>query len=347
MHNKAFVADNSAALIGGRNIGDEYFDDRHSLNFVDLDLLTVGPVVGDITKSFNDYWDSRWATAIENLSKTRVLKKQLTTIRRKLKDKWHRAKNTQYFHSIQQSDLTNKIINKQIPFIWAKANFFYDRPEKISKDTPEKTMHFGPDIMPYFERAKKELLIASPYFVPGITGLQWLINKQQENIKINILTNSLAATDVIAVHAGYKKYRKKLVEAGINLFELKTSAKHLHSKIKKLIKGSSNASLHAKYMVVDEQYVFIGSANIDPRSKVLNTEIGIMVESKELAEQTTELFNRTISLENSYQLLIDNRLTWLTEENGKKIQYYQEPKASILRKIGVFFLSLLPFESLL
>jgi len=350
MHNKIFVADNSAAIIGGRNIGDEYFDARHSLNFVDLDLLTIGPIVRDITNSFNDYWNSHWSTPIEKLSKTRVVKTQLKTIRNKLEDRWHQARNTEYFHSLQHSDFTKKIIDKQIPFIWADAKLFYDRPEKLSEKNPEKLIHFGPKIMPYFEQAKNELLIASPYFVPGITGLQWLKNKKHKGLQIKILTNSLASTDVIAVHAGYKKYRKQLIKTGIYLFELKTTAQHLREKTKKLIKGISNSSLHAKYMVVDQQYVFIGSANIDPRSKALNTEIGIMVDSKELAEQTRKLFSNTTSLENSHKVEIDHStdsLVWLTNENGKESRYFKEPNASLLRKLGVFLISLLPIESLL
>jgi len=360
MHNKAFIADSAAAIIGGRNIGDEYFDARHSLNFVDLDLLTTGPIVSDINKSFNDYWNSYWANPVEDLSKTRVIKKHLTTIRNKLKDKWFRAKNTKYFQSLQQADLTKKIINKQIPFIWANAELFYDHPNKVNKNAPEKITHFGPQIMPYFDRAKEELLIATPYLVPGNTGLQWMINKQKAGVKIKILTNSLAATDVIAVHAGYRKYRKSMVKSSISLFELKPTAQHLRSKTRKLIEGSSNASLHAKYMVVDRQYIFIGSANLDPRSRNLNTEIGIFVNSKELAQQTAEIFERTTSLENSYQVLLkqqpknNNRcystgedLLWLTQEDGKPTRYYQEPKASFIRKLGVYIMGLLPIESLL
>ena len=268
-------------------------------------------------------------------------------MRSQLRDKWNQAKNTEYFHSLQQADLTRKIINKQIPFIWASARLFYDRPEKLNKSTEETKIHFNTQIRPYLEFAKHELLIASPYFVPGHTGLQWFKNKQQQGTQITILTNSLAATDVIAVHAGYKKYRGDLVKAGIKLFELKPTAQFLHSKAKQLIEGASSASLHAKYMVIDQQYVFIGSANIDPRSRVLNTEVGIMVDSKELAQQTSELFHKATSLENSYQLLMDNRLTWLTAENANQVRYFQEPKASFLRKSGVFILSLLPFESLL
>jgi putative cardiolipin synthase len=350
MHNKLFVADNSAAIVGGRNIGDEYFDARKNLNFVDLDLLTVGPIIDDITKSFNDYWESHWATTIESLNKTTVVKKQLYSIRHRLKDKWHRAKNTEYFKSLQQSDLTKKIINKQIPFIWASAKLFYDLPEKLSADTTNKTEHFGPDVMSYFESAKKELLITTPYLVPGNSGTSWLKNKKSQGVKVKILTNSLAATDVIAVHAGYAKYREQLIKSGIHLFELKPTAQHFREKTKAFMKGMSNSSLHAKYMVIDEQYVFIGSANIDPRSKNLNTEIGIMVDSKELAGLTRELFNKTASVENSYQISINdsnNKLSWLTDENGKETIYATEPNATFLRRLAVFFLSLLPLESLL
>lgn len=350
MHNKLFVADNSVAIIGGRNIGDEYFDARKNLNFVDLDLLTTGPIIDDITKSFNDYWESRWASTIESLNKTTVVKKQLYSIRRRLKDKWHRAKNTEYFKSLQQSGLTKKIIGNQIPFIWASARLFYDLPEKLSADTTDETVHFGPDVMPYFEDAKKELLITTPYLVPGTTGTDWLRNKKAHGINVKILTNSLAATDVIAVHAGYAKYREKLIRSGINLFELKPSAQHFREKTRAFMKGMSNSSLHAKYMVIDKRYAFIGSANIDPRSKNLNTEIGIMVDSKELAELTRELFDKTSSLENSYQISINdsnNKLSWLTDENGKIKNYTSEPNATFPRRLAVFFLSLLPLESLL
>lgn len=350
MHNKAFIADNTSAIIGGRNIGDEYFDARNNLDFVDLDLLTVGPIVTEVTKSFNDYWESDWATPIEQLSKTRVVHKQLMRLRSKLKDKWHRAKNTEYFESLRNADFTQKIINKQIDFIWAEASLFYDRPEKISNNSIGKTSHIGPQVIPYFERANREILMATPYFVPGNKGTRWLKNKKGQGVDIKVLTNSLAATDVIAVHAGYKRYRKRLLTSAIDLFELKPTARPSLSKTKKFLHGSRQASLHAKYMVVDQQFVFVGSANIDPRSQLLNTEIGIMVNSQELAKQTIELFDRSTSLDNSYHLQLDkksSRLDWLTSDNGYEIHYSHEPRTSLLKRLAVFILGLLPIESLL
>lgn len=350
MHNKAFIADNASAIIGGRNIGDEYFDARNSLNFVDLDLLTIGPIVNDITKSFNDYWQSHWATPIEDLSKTKVMKKHLMTMRNTLTDRWHQVKNTEYFQALKHADFTQKIINKQIDFVWAEASLFYDRPEKICNDPTEQTKHIGPQVMPFLEQSREELIIATPYFVPGNKGVEWLQNKKTQGTYIKILTNSLAATDVIAVHAGYKKYRKELVATDIDLYELKPTAKTHLSKTDKFIEKSKHASLHAKYMIVDRRTVFIGSANIDPRSKNLNTEIGIMVESNELASQAIDLFEKSTSTENSYKLQLDarnNKLVWLTNEDGAEIRYLHEPKASLLRKIGVYLMSLLPIESLL
>ncbi|MBE9564512.1 MAG: hypothetical protein IMF17_04635, partial [Proteobacteria bacterium] len=349
MHNKVFITDNSSAIIGGRNIGDEYFDDRNNLNFVDLDLLTVGPIVNDISTSFNEYWDSPWAQPIEELSKTTIVKKQITTFRSKLRDKWHRAKNTLHFEAIQQSDFTKKIINKKIPFVWAEAELFYDKPEKLTTSTrAELNKNFAPQVMPFFEQAKKEVLIASPYFVPGSIGLNWLINMKQQGAEIKILTNSLSATDVIAVHAGYKKYRSILIKQKINIFELKSSAHGLFLKTRRIITGKSKTSLHAKYMSIDQQFVFIGSANIDPRSNSLNTEIGIMINSKELALQTAALFTRATSIENSYQLSINNKdLIWRTKDGEKEVSYVREPNTSIFRRLITFLLGLLPIESLL
>lgn len=350
MHNKAFIVDNTHAIIGGRNIGDEYFDARQERNFVDLDILITGDIVNNIKESFEDYWCSQWATPVEQLSKIKVIAQQLITIRNTLKDRWLHAKNTQYFLSLKQSELTTKILTSDIPYIQASAKLFYDCPEKILSDTNNQLIHFSPDIMSYFETTNNELLITTPYFVPGVKGLDWLIKKQKENTRIKVLTNSLSTTDVIAVHAGYKKYREKLIKAGIDLFELKANTPGFREKTKRFIKGFSSSSLHAKYMVVDQHYVFIGSANVDPRSNNLNTEIGIMIDSESLANQTKKLFEKTTDLNNSYQLslnAINNKINWHTIEGKKETNSTSEPNASTRRRFMVFIISLLPIESLL
>jgi putative cardiolipin synthase len=313
-------------------------------------MLSIGPIVNDISISFNDYWNSPWATAIDDINKTVVVKKQLTHIRKNLRDRWHKARNTDYFQALKQAEFTQAVISNEVPFVWAKATLFYDRPDKLVTQRPQQTIHFGPRIMPYFEQATKELLFASPYFVPGSFGAHWFAKKRKQGVKIKILTNSLAATDVAAVHAGYKKYRKLLLKDKIELFELKPSARSFLSKFKKISADRVHASLHAKYMVLDQRYIFVGSANLDPRSGNLNTEIGIMVESTELAEQTSRLFERSTTLENSYKLSLKDdsgSLLWNTIENGRKKTYDSEPKTRFWRKLYVFLISLLPIENLL
>ena len=348
MHNKAFIADGKAAIIGGRNLGDEYFDARDSLNFVDLDLLAIGPIVADIRGSFDTYWRSHWATPIEAISTVRVVGNQLKSLRQKLHDRWRRAKNTAYFEALKRTELMQRIMRNDIPFIQAPARLFYDRPEKLCKDRPETTTHIGPQVFPYFQQASERIEVATPYFVPGKAGSDWLAARRKAGVKIRILTNSLAATDVAVVHAGYRKYRPRLLEAGIELFELKPNARPFRHSHKHWL-GRSLASLHAKYAIVDQRYVFIGSANLDPRSGLLNTEIGLMVDSAELAAQTRQLLHRTCAEENSYRLALDEkkRLRWRCTEKGEPRRYRHEPKASLARRLLVRLIALLPIESLL
>jgi len=348
MHNKLFIADQRYAIIGGRNIGDEYFDARRSLNFVDLDLLITGPIIAELRQSFEEYWRSVWATPVEQLSKIRVMKSHLSHIRARLRDYWRRFRNTGYFRQSESSALSRRIAEDDIDFTWAEASLLYDKPEKLTTRYSNHMVHFGPRTMPMFNAAEQELLIASPYFIPGDAGCMWMIDKQKSGVDLKVLTNSLAATDVPVVHAGYSQYRERLVANGISLFELKRDAitRKLHSRL--LLPYRSHASLHAKYIVIDRRRVLIGSANIDPRSSNLNTEIGIAIDSDELAEKVSALFEQTSEPDKSYQLKIEeNRLVWHTLKQGIKLQYRHDPDSSLLKRLYVYLVGLLPIESLL
>ena len=348
MHNKAFIVDNEAAIIGGRNIGDEYFDDRTNLNFVDLDLLSTGPIVDEVTTSFNDYWNSDWAIPIHEISKVKIAAKQFVKIRNKLKDRWHESVNSEYFQAVRHAGFSQRLISNDLPFIYSDASFFYDKPEKITLDQPHTTTHMGPNIRPYIDNAHSELVLASPYLVPGTEGIKRIRQLGHDGVNVKILTNSLAATDVFAVHAGYARYRTQLLQTGVNLYELKSTARPKRSWVKRFIKPTSQASLHAKYIVIDRELVFVGSANFDPRSRYLNTEIGMVIYSTELAEHVIELFRRSTDLDNSYQVRrVNSRTCWLTHENGSETKYYKDPNVGIWKRLGVFIMSLLPIESLL
>lgn len=327
MHNKAFIADNVIAIIGGRNIGDEYFDARHHTNFIDLDLLCIGPLVKDISISFREFWVSHWAISIDQLSKTRIARKRINSMRTRLKDKWNESKNLKYFKTLRHRHFANQLINDELHFIWATAQLFYDKPEKLLAES-NTTAHVGPSASSVIRETVENLYISSPYFVPGKPGVDMMKNFCSKNISVNIITNSLASTDVTAAFAGYQRYRKPLLKAGVKLFEYKPNArgKDFFSMIRK---STTLTSLHAKYIVSDRQYLFIGSANIDPRSAYLNTEIGIVIQSKALAKQAIEIFEMATSAENSYQLVLNNKdqLVWKSKISGAVKNYYTEPRA--------------------
>lgn len=349
MHNKVFIADRATAILGGRNIGDEYFDARPNMDFVDLDLLTTGPIVDEISESFDTYWNSEWSVPIETISKVRVARSQLISLKRQLKDRWHNTRNTKYFGNLQESESGSMFIDNKTKFIHAQARLFFDCPEKISAPASAIKQHFAPKILLHMEKAHSQILITTPYFVPGDDVMKWFIDKRSQGVRIAILTNSLASTDVTAVHAGYRRYRRQLIDAGVDIFELKPSARHLWSKTDLFLRGSTRVSLHAKYIILDSDTVFVGSANIDQRSDRLNTEMGVMVNSEALAAQASALFHRTTSSENSFRVTRteDRRLHWLTEENGETVDYRGEPHAGLLRRLMVFFIGLLPIENLL
>ena len=347
MHNKTFIADKAIAIIGGRNIGDEYFDARHHTNYIDLDLLCIGPIVKDISLSFRDFWISHWAISIDKLSKTHIARRRIKSMRKRLKDRWNESKNLDYFKTLRHRHFANQLINDELSFIWSTAQLFYDKPEKLLVEQ-NNTTHIGPSVSSVISETKKCLHISSPYFVPGKTGVDMMRGFCKKGISVDVLTNSLASTDVTAAHAGYRRYRKPLLHAGVNLFEYKPNArgKLFFSNIKKRV---SRTSLHAKYIISDREYLFIGSANIDPRSENLNTEIGIVIKSKVLAKQAIEIFNTATSTGNSYQLMLkeNKQLIWKSQLSGVIKHYRTEPRASWWKRVIVTLITLLPVESLL
>jgi putative cardiolipin synthase len=348
MHNKVFIADKRIAIIGGRNLGDEYFDNRNNNNFVDLDLLTQGPLVREICQSFDHYWNSLWAVDISELAIMTVARKQLTTSKKRLKDLWRRVRNTPYFRSLHLRQFVYKLQQQRIYFLRAPAQLFYDLPEKITQHSDVVIDQLTLHLRPIVERATSEVVIASPYLVPGEDGVAWLSERISSGVNIRIITNSLSTTDVIAVHAGYRRYRPALLAAGVALFELKTTASSHLARARRLLQGLPRTSLHAKYLVVDRRWVYIGSANLDPRSRRLNTEIGVMIDSPELAAEVLTLFEQMTQPENSYRLsLHHNVLCWSSVEKGEQLQYHHEPQSGIWRRLLVRLIGLLPAEQLL
>ncbi len=359
MHNKALIADNAIAVVGGRNLGDEYFGADREVNFADLDLLAAGPVVGEVSTSFDTYWNSPYALPMEAFRGRAPTEAQLTRARRNLTDYLAKEKiaRTDYIQRIEGSDLRQRLAARDIPWIWGRASAVYDDPSKVGSDgvvDPDKRI--GPRLQARIAEAKQELFIVSPYFIPQDAGTARLTKLARHGVKVTVITNSLAANDVGIVHDAYAPYRKPLLEGGVQIHEVRAKPKlkgHDDEHELRQRFGSSGASLHTKAFVIDRRTVFVGSMNLDPRSLLWNTELGFVVESPELAEQLLAMFEQVRDPGLSYHVVLETRgdppqpkLSWITEEKGEERMLRAEP-ASLWRRFSNWFLGVLAPEDLL
>ena len=342
MHNKTLTADNQATILGGRNIGDEYFNVTTDTGFADLDILAVGPLVGEVSADFDRYWASGSSYPFEWIVLQADAAKGLQKLEQGQSD--NQAVLASYRRELQNSDLFSDIRNNRIPWIRASAHLISDDPAKgLARDKNK------PDIISLMNEAlqspQHEVYIVSPYFVPTEQGLRALSLLSQRGVRITVLTNSLQATDVAAVHSGYARYRRDLLKSGIKLYELK--ATQAVPKVKdRGLTGSSATSLHAKTFVVDRERVFIGSLNLDPRSARLNTEMGVVIESVPLATAMQTSLEETVP-QYAYAVTLDQqqRLQWQDPESGSLSR--KEPQAGFWKRVAAKLLSFLPIEGLL
>ena len=200
----------------------------------------------------------------------------------KLNEFVERQNDSDYIQSLRNSDLADKLRHNQGRYYWGEAEIIYDQPEKILHDFDKTEYHLAPKLAPHFKGVQDELIIFSPYFVPGKSGTAFLTKLSKRGVRVRILTNSLASNDVGIVHAGYSKYRKALLRAGVELYEMNKKLTRLQRQEKKGVGGSSKASLHTKSFIFDRKEVFIGSLNLDPRAVIHNTEIGVVFSSSEI-----------------------------------------------------------------
>lgn len=284
-HNKSFTVDNIATIIGGRNIGDEYFSADPNLEFQDLDIVALGPVAKQVSSSFDQFWNNALSYPISQLVSKQATAQDFILAKKKFTLNITHYENSKYLQRLKNSTLANDFRNKTIKYYWGTGKIYADHPEKLSTSTNNTEYHMFDDLLPYMAKAKKDLLILSPYFVPGSSGVAFLSNLAKKGVRVRVITNSLSSTDVSIVHAGYSRYRRALLQAGVELYELNkiTSKKDRKEKSKGRL-GHSKSSLHAKAFVVDGQDVFIGSLNFDQRSVIQNTEIGLVLQSNKIAK---------------------------------------------------------------
>ena len=342
--------DNQASILGGRNIGNEYFEADPDLAFADLDVLCIGPVVEEVSNTFDLYWNSELAYPATVLRSEPPTSEEIQKKRQQLNEFVAKQADSEYLQALRNSNLANKIKAKQVDYSWGDSEIVYDEPEKLLHDFDKTEYHLAPMIAPYFNSVRKELIIFSPYFVPGKSGTAFLAQLAQRGVRVRILTNSLASNDVGIVHAGYSKYRKDLLRAGVELYEMNKKLTRKQRKEKKGKGGSSKASLHAKSFVFDRSKIFIGSLNLDPRALVHNTEIGVVVSSAELASKMSDWFDQSIE-KISFRLELKKnengmeQLLWHGVVDGKEQTFDVDPYTGFWRRFGIGFMSLLPIES--
>lgn len=338
MHNKAWIADGRVAVVGGRNIGDEYFDASAEANFLDADVAVVGPAVEETSAIFDTFWNSDMVIPIASLAK-KPPRLTLPGLRTQLRTLADGEQARPYLQHADTAQSLREVLTGAVALHWSEE-------VNVRSDPPDKSVG-GPGegwlidtVAGAFESARTRIELISPYFVPGDEGVRWLGRLRERGVGISILTNSLAATDVFAVHGAYADYREPLLEQGVELYELMP-----HGARGGSLFGSSGASLHTKAFTIDDRLGFVGSLNFDPRSVTLNTEMGVLARDPAFVAQLRAAYaQRTAS--NSYRVaLADGDLRWEDARRKPVRVWTREPEAGFWRRVGARVVGWLPIES--
>jgi len=353
MHNKTFIVDGSLAILGGRNVADEYYDLNRQFNFRDLDVLALGPVVPNISHSFDEYWNHPWVVPLEAVIDIPITPAEREAYYQGLHQYAARpehfpprfvdalAATADHFRDLKPADL-----------YWGKARLIYDRPGKNPQvDRFDAFGESGRQLSELARSAQRELLATTPYLImlKGTFGL--LEESRQRDLRVAILTNSMAANDALWVHSRYALQRRRLLDMGIELFEYRGDAEEQPALIDRYARMPEQVPLvlHAKTLVIDRQVVYIGSFNMDPRSTHLNTEVGLIIESPTLAQAVAALIERDMAPHNSWRLELnaDGRIEWVTQRQGRTLRVDAEPDVGIGAALKFLLLSILPIGALI
>jgi putative cardiolipin synthase len=355
MHNKLIVADNAVALVGGRNIGDQYFQIDPESQFADDDVFAAGPIVRELSATFDDYWNSAIAIPVEALTGSKPTPAMLDEYRRELTA--HKAEvkaeGTDYAKRIVGGEPLAGMLSGRLPLVWAHAQVVCDSPDKKSVEAGwmvGRLMHRP--VARAVAAVQSELLMITPYLIPGQEGMNLFEDLRRQGVRVRVLTNSLESSTVLLAQAGYMHYRTPLLESGVELFEIRSLLGNARGSGQSAAMSSfGNYSLHGKLFVFDRQKLFIGSMNFDQRSMHLNTEIGLIVDSPVLAQEVATRFEAMAKPMNAYSLALrpaepgaSPGLVWRTEDDTGAVEYLTEPARSDWQRVKVHLLSLLQLD---
>lgn len=340
MHNKMMIMDNALSLVGGRNVGAHYFAAHAESNFRDLDIVSGGPLVRETTSVFERFWNGAWSVPVSDLVGECYTEGDCQAAIGVIRDEI-RQDNYPFPLEVETQKLIDRLESIFADFVWAPGEIVWEDPSSIYEGISEGRMNKA-----LYERLRTlehELLIESAYFVPRTVGVDATGRLAERGVNVRVLTNSLAANDVLAAHAGYSKYRKALLENGVELYELRP---YPGAVDKKIVSAESKAALHTKAIVFDRKDVFIGSFNLDPRSAAINTEAGIYVQSPELAGQVVDFMEEGVAPENAFRVLLDDNsdLRWVIEKDGVRLDYDTDPNSRWYQRWIARLIALMPID---
>ena len=359
MHNKLLIVDNAAALIGGRNIGNQYFQMDPDSQFADDDVFAAGPIAMQLSTTFDEYWNSRFAVPAAALDRSQSSRSAFSERRERAGERPERqmqplkTDGVDYVARLASDEPYAGIISGRLPLVWAHAQVISDSPDKknvIRGELPGRLM--ADQVLKAASAARSEFLMITPYLVPAPDELKALQDLRGREVRVAILTNSLKSTADLIAQSGYMKFRIVLLKEGVELYEIRSLLGDTRgSGETALVSRYGNYGLHAKLLVFDRQRIFIGSMNFDQRSKHLNTEIGLIIDSSELAEQTVRRFDHMVRPDNVYVVhwreataSLPAHLVWDTEEDGNAVEYTEEPARSSWQRFDQKVLSWLPVD---
>ena len=343
MHNKSFTVDNQVTLIGGRNIADEYFAAREDSKFSDVDVLGVGPVVGDVSRMFDKYWNNRSAVPVPVFADLpKDPDEALRQLRERIKQNYDHVKTTPYAAALQDAVMDH--LQRDIDALtWAPYELVYDSPDKAQKKKAEKAASILTPLRQAVLNVEHELLVISPYFVLRKKGIEGLRSLRDRGIDVTVVTNSLAPTNQVVVFGGYAPIRRPMLDMGVRLYEVRADA--TISGEHRVDVEDAKATLHTKVFVVDRSKVFIGSFNWDPRSAYINTELGVIIDSPAIGEDFSSGVESMLPVK-TYEVFLNEQgnMRWRGIENGQEVVLTKEPQTGFWRRMNGRFMRLLPIR---
>ncbi len=334
MHNKLFIADNHLSILGGRNLGDEYFGVGNQSNFLDLDVLAMGPVTESVSMGFDQYWNSHWAVAYEELEQLQVSPLDGDLLRADSRGVSH-----DFPYPLNQVRRNHRqLLDEQVQsMVWARATLLLDPPRKDLE--PERPFLYQ-QLDQLTSHMSRDVLISAPYLILDDDDIDWIASQVNAGARYRILTNSLYANDVLIAQYAYANQRKDLLRAGVELYELKSGPRRLTLASHKS-RRTQRHSLHAKLAIYEQRAVAIGSFNADPRSRHLNTEVGLLIHSPDLARAATRFIEKAMQGENSYRVSLEQQGIYWHDAKGS---YWREPGINPMHRVGQTLVRWMPVE---